>query len=60
MDELQVRREIKKVMRYGVSKNLAKDIVDVAMSVSKNGDLSRAVQYALTLTYGLNFSQKAK
>lgn len=59
MNEILARKHIKKVMRYGVSKNIAKDIVEVAMSVSK-GDLDRAINYALTLTYGVNFLKNAK
>lgn len=59
MDELMIRREIKKVMKYGVSKNLAKEIVDVAMSVTTK-DIDRAIKYSLTLVYGVNFHSKIK
>lgn len=59
MNELLIRREMKRIMKHGVSKYMAKEIVEVAMSVSKS-DLSKAVDYALTLTYGLKFSQNAK
>jgi hypothetical protein len=52
MNELQAYREVKKIMKYGVSKEVAKEIVEVAMSVT-NGDLTRAIDYALTLTYGI-------
>ena len=56
MNELQALREVKRVMRYGVSKEMAKEIVEVAMSVS-SGDLSRAIDYALTLTYGIKIAK---
>jgi hypothetical protein len=56
MNELQAYREVKKVMRYGVSKEVAKEIVEVAQSVSK-GDLDKAVHYAMTLKFGLKFAK---
>ena len=56
MNELQARREVKRVMRYGVSKEMAKEIVEVAMSVT-NKDLTNAINYALTLTYGIKIAK---
>jgi len=54
MNEVLAHREVKRVMRYGVSKHVAKDVVEVAMSVTSR-DLTKAINYALTLTYGVGF-----
>lgn len=56
MNELQLYREVKRVMKYGVSRDTAKEIVETAMSVSK-GNLDRAIDYALTLTYGIKIAK---
>lgn len=56
MNELMAYRKVKEVMKYGVPRELAKEIVDTAMSVSKR-DVDGAIQYALTLTYGLKFAK---
>jgi hypothetical protein len=59
MNELLMRRYVKKVMSCGVPKYMAQEIVEGAMSVSKGTNLDKAVDYAMTLTYGLKFSKKA-
>jgi ribosomal protein S24E len=57
MNELLARRYVKKVMGYGIPKIMAKEIVEVAMSVSKR-DIDKSINYAIDLTYGMGFSKK--
>ena len=57
MCELQTMREVRKVMKYGVSRSTAREIVDVAFSVSSN-DISKAIEYALVLKFGLTLPSK--
>lgn len=58
MNEIMARKHLKKVVGYGIPKLMAREIVEVAMSVSKNGDIDTAINYAIDLTYGLGFSKK--
>lgn len=55
MNDLHVRREVNKIIRYGIPKYIAKEIIEVAMSVSKD-DLNCSINYALALIYGFKFS----
>jgi hypothetical protein len=57
MNELLARRYVKKVMGYGIPKIMAKEIVEVAMSVSKR-DIDKGINYAIDLTYGMGFSKR--
>lgn len=56
MNEILMNRECKKIMRYGISKRVAKETVEVAMSISSK-DLGSAIAYALTLQFGTSFSK---
>jgi hypothetical protein len=57
MNEILMRRYVKKVMSYGVPKLMAQEIVEGAMSVSKGDNLDMAINYAMTLTYGLKYAK---
>jgi hypothetical protein len=59
MNEIMARRLVNKVMGYGIPKLMAKEIVEVAMSVS-NRDVEKYIDYAITLTYGLKVKTNAK
>lgn len=58
MNELLFKRYEKKVLRYGISREMAKEIVQTAMSVSKGDNLDKAISYAIDLTYGLGFTKR--
>jgi hypothetical protein len=60
MNEILFRKHLKSVMRYGINKEMARDIVQTAMSVSKSDNIDMALNYAIDITYGLGFSQKMK
>ncbi|MGV4321270.1 hypothetical protein [Bacillus mojavensis] len=60
MNEVLARKHMKQVMKYGIPKDMAKEIVETAMSVCSSGKLDKAINYAIDLTYGLGFSKKAK
>jgi hypothetical protein len=60
MNEILTRKYIKEVMKYGIAKEMAKEIVEYAMEVSKGDNLEMAINYAVDLTYGLGFTQKQK
>jgi len=54
VNELLTRKHIKKVMRRGVSKIMAKEIVESAIDASKGkeNNIDMYIDYALNLTYG--------
>ena len=59
MNELLMRKQIKSVMRNGIPKEIAKDIVEYAMMVSDGGkgkNFELAINYAIDLTYNLGKS----
>lgn len=58
MNEILTRRYIKKVMSKGIPKLMAKNIVETALETSKGNNVEMYIDYAITLTYGLN--QKIK
>lgn len=58
MNELQTYRYVKKVMSRGIPKMMAKEIVETAIETSKGKNIELYIDYAITLTYGLN--QKIK
>jgi hypothetical protein len=58
INEIAFRKHLKKVMSYGVPKLMAEEIVSVAMATSKGNDPTRAINYAVDLTYGLGFTKK--
>lgn len=60
MNEILTRKYIKQVQGYGIPKTMAKEIVHTAMETSKGNNVEMFINYAITLTYGLGFSQKAK
>lgn len=59
MNEVLVRKYIKKVMRHGVPKLMAVEIVETAIDVSSGMNLDVAINYALDLTYGVGFTKRA-
>lgn len=62
MNELMMYREMKRIMKYGIPKPMAKEIVnDVATIVGSesNGEsFKNALDYAIDLTYRLGISAK--
>lgn len=57
--ELVTRRYMKEVMRYGIPKHKAKEIVEAALEAGKGRHIEKYIQYAVTLIYGLNFFEKS-
>ncbi|MER2008829.1 MAG: hypothetical protein ABS939_15365 [Psychrobacillus sp.] len=60
MNELMARRFIKKVQGYGISKQMAKEIVETALEASKGKNVEMYIDYAITLTYGFNIKTNIK
>lgn len=60
MNEVMIRRYVKKVMRYGIPKLMATEIVDTAMEVGKGGNVEVYIDYAIDLVYGMGFSKSRK
>ncbi len=60
MDELLIRRKIKEVMRYGIPKEMARDIVETASGASKGKNIDLYINYAIDLVYGLGLSKDKK
>jgi hypothetical protein len=58
MNDILIRKHVKQVMRYGVSKHMAKEIVETAYTASKGKNIEMYINYAITLTYGLGFSKR--
>jgi hypothetical protein len=59
MNELLKRRHIKSVMKNGIPKNIATDIVEHAMMITDGGkgdNLELIINYAIDLTYNLGKS----
>lgn len=60
MNEILIRKYVKKVMAYGVAKYMAKEIVETAMSASKGKNVDTYIEYAMTLVYGLKVKTNVK
>lgn len=61
MNEILYRRELKRVMNYGVQKRTAQEIVQEVMKIVKNTEnLQKYIDYAIDLNYGIGLSQKKK
>ena len=59
MNELLIRRYMKGVIKYGIPKHNAKEIVETALEAGKGKHIEKYIQYAITLIYGLNFLEKS-
>jgi len=55
LNEVLHRRYVREVQSHGVPKYMAQEIVDTAMETSKGKDVSKYINYAMTLVYGLKF-----
>ncbi|MGD1416406.1 hypothetical protein P9294_gp084 [Bacillus phage FADO] len=60
MNEILIRKYVKSILKNGISKEMAKEIVMTAYEVGKGKNMEMYINYAIDLTYGLGFSQKAK
>lgn len=60
MNEILIRKYIKKVMKYGVPKLMAQEIVETAYVAGKGSKMDLYIDYAVELTYGFGFIKKAK
>lgn len=58
MNELLLRRHMNDVMRYGIPKYMAQEIVETANGASKGKNIEKYISYAIDLQYGLKRSQK--
>ena len=58
MNELLIRKHVKNIVKHGVDKYIAKEIVEVALDTSKGGNVETYINYALDLVYGLGFSNR--
>lgn len=56
-DELTIRRYVKEVMRRGIPKYMAIEIVESAIESSRGGNIEFYINYAITLTYGLSLNR---
>ncbi|UGO50869.1 hypothetical protein PQE70_gp016 [Bacillus phage vB_BanS_Nate] len=58
MNEILIRKHVKKVMAYGINKRMAQDIVETAIETGKGKNIEMFIKYAITLTYGITISEK--
>lgn len=60
MNEVLSRRYVKKVMKQGISKYMAKEIVNTAIDACKERTdlIDLYIDYAILLEYGMNFKKK--
>lgn len=61
MSELSARRELKRIMNYGIPKHVAEDIIDVvAYLVQQKNNVCTEfiINYAIDIVYGLRLTQK--
>lgn len=60
INEILARKEIKRLVKYGISKVEAKRIVGEVMAIvgcSNENSVHNAISYAVSLTYKINFSK---
>lgn len=57
IDEFTKFRYIKKIMKHGVPKDIASEIVDASKDCS---NIDYAISYSLQIIYGLNFKSVNK
>ncbi|GIN25532.1 hypothetical protein NSQ93_22515 [Bacillus sp. FSL W8-0445] len=60
MNEILVRKHVKKIMKYGIPREMAKEIVLTAYESGREENIELYINYAIDLTYGLGFSKKEK
>ncbi|MCR4362117.1 hypothetical protein NUG13_12330 [Bacillus subtilis] len=60
MNEILIRKYVKSILKNGISKEMAKEIVMTAYEVGKGKNMEMYINYAIDLTYGSGFSQKVK
>jgi protein required for attachment to host cells len=58
MNEVAMRKHMKNVIKKGISKHIAKDIVHTALTISDGSNPEMAIAYAIDLVYGLGQSQR--
>ncbi|AYP68190.1 hypothetical protein PQE75_gp058 [Bacillus phage vB_BcoS-136] len=58
MNEILARKYIKKVMSYGIPKQMAKEIVETSIETSKGKNLEMYINYSIDLVYGLGFTKR--
>lgn len=59
MNELLIKRYEKQILKHGISKQMAREIAEVAIETSNGNNIETYINYAIDLVYGLGFSQKA-
>ncbi|MFS0905747.1 hypothetical protein AB3N02_22125 [Priestia aryabhattai] len=60
MNEILTRKHIKEVMKYGISKEMAKEIVETAYETGKGKSIEKYIDYAIGLVYGLKVRSNAR
>lgn len=56
MNEVLMKKHLNRVVKHGIPKNLAMEIVKTSMIASKGKNVETYIDYALKLVYGMNFS----
>lgn len=54
-NEVMHKKYVKSVMKRGVSKYMAEEIVETAIITGKGKNIEKYIDYAMTLVYGLNY-----
>lgn len=60
MNEILFRRYSKEVVKQGIPRVMAEEIVKLAIETGKGSKIDTYINYAIELTYGLKFIYKAK
>lgn len=58
MNEVLMKKHLNRVVKHGIPKNLAMEIVKTSMVASKGKNVEIYIDYGLKLVYGMNFSTK--
>lgn len=57
MNEILARKYLKEVMKHGIPKHIAKEIVETALDASNGKNPIFAIKYGMDLKYGLGFTK---
>ncbi|AZU98979.1 hypothetical protein PQE68_gp018 [Bacillus phage vB_BanS_Sophrita] len=55
-NEVMHKKYVNSVMKRGVSKYMAQEIVETAIRTGKGKNVEQYISYAMTLVYGLKYS----
>lgn len=58
MNEILIKKHVKQVQKYGISKVMAEEIVQTAYEAGRGTNIEMYINYAIDLSYGMGFSKR--